>query len=120
MSRPILAVDQKNVRITVIVIINERAAWPQRFGQILTAKSAVMMNEVDSRWLTDIREAHGRGLGSRRSRYANGNADDPDESAGHWPPCPNAEFWGLAARLMTGEETGDVNGMDSCSWIVCR
>ena len=57
-SRPILAVDEQNVRPTVIVVIDERATWTHGFRQPFLPKGSVVVSEVDASLRGDVAEGN--------------------------------------------------------------
>ena len=54
MSGPVLAVYQQNVRIAIVIVINEGTARSQGFRQVFRAKGAIVVNETDSGGLRDV------------------------------------------------------------------
>ena len=56
MSGPILAIDQHNVGIAIIVVVDERAPRPHRFRQILLSEGTVVVNEVNPSLLSNVAE----------------------------------------------------------------
>src|SRR5581483_7706635 len=57
MAGEILAVHQQNVRPAVVVVINERAARPHSFGQILLSERAIVVDEANARLRSDVAES---------------------------------------------------------------
>src|SRR5262249_52710248 len=53
-ARPVLAIDQQNVRPSVVVIINEGATRPQGFREIFFSERAVVVRKPDSSLRGDI------------------------------------------------------------------
>ena len=53
-SREICAVDEKNVGISVVVVVDEGAAGAHGFGEPLLAEGAVVVGEVDSGLSGDV------------------------------------------------------------------
>ena len=56
-ARPVHAVDQQNVLPAVGVVIEERAAGAQRFGQELAAVGAAVVAEMDAGGFGDVDQA---------------------------------------------------------------
>ena len=56
MSRPVLPVDQQNVRPAVVVVINEPATGTHGLGQIFFSKGRVIVREMDSGLGSDVAE----------------------------------------------------------------
>src|SRR5215472_11976914 len=54
MPWPVLAVDQENVGIAVVIVIYERATGAERFGKILASECPVVVNKTDSGRLRDV------------------------------------------------------------------
>ena len=46
--RPVHPVDQQNIEPAVVVIVEKSTPRPQRFGQILTAKGAVVVVKIEA------------------------------------------------------------------------
>src|SRR5215471_1812065 len=53
-SRPILTVDQENVREAVVIVVNECAAGSQSFRQVFLAECAIVVDKANARGLRDI------------------------------------------------------------------
>ena len=54
MPRPIHSVDEEDVRPAVVVIVDKRAARPQRFRQILLAEGTGVVHEPDASGLRNV------------------------------------------------------------------
>src|SRR6185295_6579286 len=61
-SRPIRGVDEKNVLVSVVVVIEKRRAAAHRFGKQFVAVGAVVVFESDSGFGGDVFECNGRNL----------------------------------------------------------
>src|SRR5258706_15423586 len=93
MPGKVRAVHQQNVGIAVVVVVNERAAGPERLRQPLLPEGAVVVLEADSRALRDVAEPDRRTRLRRRHLRENGNHK---KSA----PQPRHQFVsGAACRL---------------------
>jgi len=81
MSGKILAVDQDNVRVSVVVIIDEGATRAHGFGQPFLAEGTVVVGEVNPGLGSDVAELDlGVGGGSQENRYQprrHGGTEDP-------------------------------------------
>src|SRR5436305_1409564 len=80
MSGEVCPVHQQNVRIAVIVVIDERAAWPHGFGEPFLSERTVVMREVYASLRGDVLKMN---LGLSISTQANddepqGNRDMKD------------------------------------------
>ena len=67
-SREICAVDEKNVGISVVVVVDEGAAGAHGFGEPLLAEGAVVVGEVDSGLGGDVAEVDLLCLARQRER----------------------------------------------------
>jgi hypothetical protein len=56
MPGKIVAIDEENVRIAIVVIVNESAARPHGFRQPLFSECTVVVGEVDSSLRRDVTE----------------------------------------------------------------
>ncbi len=72
MSGEVCPVDQQDVRITVIVVVNEGAAWTHGFGEPLLTERTVVVREVNAGLGGDVLEMN---LGVSISKQA--NHDEP-------------------------------------------
>jgi hypothetical protein len=57
-SGKVLAINQENVGIAVIIVVNEGAAWTHGFRQPLLSERAVVMREMNSRLRGDVAETN--------------------------------------------------------------
>ena len=75
-TRPVHSIDQQNVQPTVAVVIQKGAAGTHGLGQILGAKSAAIVVEVDARGCGDVgeRKAQSGRCRSRRPAQARHSA----------------------------------------------
>ena len=67
MTREIVAVDQDNVRISVIVIVDEGASGSHCFWQPFFAEGSIVVGEVDAGLSSDVTEMN-LGLGRENQR----------------------------------------------------
>src|SRR6266849_7756535 len=72
-SRPVAAIDEKNVRPAVVVVVDERHARPQRLRQEFLSESAVVLDEANASLLRDVakrnRRSYGRGPAAFGQQY---------------------------------------------------
>lgn len=56
MPSEIRAIYQQNIRIAIVVVIDEGTAWTHRLRQPLFSKGAVVMSEMNTSLLRDVAE----------------------------------------------------------------
>ena len=83
MAGEIFAVDQDDIRISIIVVVNESAAGAHGFGQPLLPESTVVVSEMDSGLSGNIAEMN-LGLGgdyktNRHQRRRHGGTEESRE-----------------------------------------
>ena len=79
---PVDAVDQQDVQPAVAVVIEEGAARPQGFGQVLGAEGAAVVAELDAGGGGDVGQAEAR-AGRWRPERQGGRAEPETFAAGH-------------------------------------
>src|SRR5581483_3230420 len=75
MPGPILTIDQQNVRISIVVVIDERAARPHGLGEIFFSERTVVVGEADARFHCDVAEGDFLSEGRRAGEHCEKKED---------------------------------------------
>ena len=68
MAGPVLAVNEQDVGIAVVIVVDERTARTHRLRQPFLAKGAVVVRETDPRLRCDVGEGDGLGIARRQQQ----------------------------------------------------
>ncbi len=63
-ARRVLPVDEQDVRVSVVVVINERTARTHRLRQPFLSEGSIVVREVNARLGSDVAEGNGLRFGS--------------------------------------------------------
>ena len=110
MAGPIHAVDQQDVQPAVGVVIEERAARPQCFGQKLGAVRAAVVPELDAGRGRDVLQPKAGGAGARGERPRRPSEMSAGSRDAHQPVANRVDH--QLGGIVDAERLHDIGAMD--------